>query len=727
LTVTALAAPVVTAAVDPALPGLAAVLSARPPGTAPEGDCRIRHIEWSPGRGCRVVHQVRSPGRTTFVVADVTSGGTAVRDLTEDRDLPGILVALSPLAVVHRLADVCPEPLRAVRVTPVAYRPGTRAVVAYDLVTAAGCSRLYAKLLADGAEGYAAAAATLVGSARQRYRPAPVPEVVAVWRDLGAVVQRAAPGRALSAVLRDESLPGRERLRSAELLGELLADVHATPRGSRARWTAQDELAALDTLQPATWHGDPATGRVLARLIDRLAEAPPADADLVLSHGAFRTGQVMADRDALRLLDLDTVSVSDAARDAGNALAYLAWADVRGALPPGLPAAPHEAFLLGYTAGRTTLRGESLAWWTAAAMAKIGGRRFRSLAMTEWGQVPALLDRAARLLSPPVPAPRVSTEQAASPLDTDRMTEVLRKEPSLPSRIRVLGARSLAEAPGRRRVLRYLVEGLDDGTVVPLIGKVHADRHRSAIAYDNLRLLGGEVFAATPGLTVPAPVCRLPALRMVLYREVPGTPLDRLPEDRARAVAGSAARWSATLHASDAVLARWLDLAHEVGCAEEWAARVGQEAPESRAVAYALADRLAVAAAALPVVRAVPVHKDFHAGHVLGVGPEPGADGGIVVLDLDEARMGDPALDVAHFTTYLEFLSRPGATAARAAFLTAYGPLPGPAPERRRAFFAAHTCMKIAKQLVTGRGPLAGPDGPELTAVLRRGLACLDG
>ena len=106
---TALAAPVVTAAVDPALPGLAAALSARPPGTAPEGDCRVRHIEWSPGRGCRVVHQVRAPGRTTFVVADVTSGGTAVRDLTDDRDLPGILVALSPLAVVHRLADVCPR------------------------------------------------------------------------------------------------------------------------------------------------------------------------------------------------------------------------------------------------------------------------------------------------------------------------------------------------------------------------------------------------------------------------------------------------------------------------------------------------------------------------------------------------------------------------------------------------------------------------------------------
>ena len=714
-------------AVDPALPGLTAALSARPPGTALRDECRSCHIEWSPGRQCRVVHQVRAPGRTTFVAAEVTSAGTTVRDLTDDRGLPGIRVALSPLAVIDRLADVCPEPLRAVRVTPVAYRPGTRVVVAYDLVTAVGRWRLYAKLLAGGPDRYAATAAAITGSARQRNRPDPLPELVAVWGDLEAVVQRAAPGRSLSAVLKDESVSGRERLRSAELLGELLADVHATPSGNRPRWTAHDELAALDTLLPATWHADPATGRSLVGLIDRLADGPPEDADLVLSHGAFRTGQVVADRDALRLLDLDTACVSAAARDAGNALAYLTWADVRGALPPRLAAALHQAFLLGYASGRTSLQRESLAWWTAAAMAKIGGRRFRSLAMTEWRHVPVLLDRAERLLSRSVPGPRTSSEQTASPLDTDRVTEVLRREPSLPSRIRVVGARPLAEAPGRRRVLQYLVEGLDVGAVVPLIGKVYADRHRYAIAYDNLRLLGGEVFAATPGLTVPAPVWRLPALGMVLYREVPGTPLHRLPADRARAAAVAAARWSATLHASDAVLARRLDLAHELRCVEEWAVRVGQVAPDSRAVAYALTDRLAAAAAALPAVREVPVHKDFHAGHVLAVGPGPVADGGIVVLDLDEARMGDPALDVAHFTTYLDFLAHPEVTAVRAAFVTAYGPLPGSAPERRTAFFAAHTCMKIAKQLVTGRGPLAGPDGPAVTAVLRRGLACLDG
>jgi hypothetical protein len=103
----------------------------------------------------------------------------------------------------------------------------------------------------------------------------------------------------------------------------------------------------------------------------------------------------------------------------------------------------------------------------------------------------------------------------------------------------------------------------------------------------------------------------------------------------------------------------------------------------------------------------------------------------VVVLDLDEARMGDPALDVAHATAYLDVSAWPGAGAARGAFLARYGPLPGPSPELRSAFFAARTSMKIAKQLVTGRGPVPVGDDRARTAavlaVLRRGLACLDG
>jgi aminoglycoside phosphotransferase (APT) family kinase protein len=250
-------------------------------------------------------------------------------------------------------------------------------------------------------------------------------------------------------------------------------------------------------------------------------------------------------------------------------------------------------------------------------------------------------------------------------------------------------------------------------------------------------LLSEEVFTDTPGLAVPTPVCHIPALRMVLYREVTGTALDRMPVGVGASAAALAARWLTTLHTSGTVFARRLDLAHEVVNVGTWAACVGDAAPEARAAAYALAEQLAEAAGDLPAVPEVPVHKDLHVGHVLAVGRWSGMAGagalpdGVAVIDLDEARMGDPALDVAHVTTYLDASSWPGARAARAAFLMAYGPLPGPAPQLRSAFFAAYTSLKIAKQVATGRGPLCAPGGqgrtPDLVAVLRKGSAWLAG
>jgi aminoglycoside phosphotransferase (APT) family kinase protein len=733
--------------VDPALPGLAAALSAHPPGTAPEDDCRVRHVEWVPRRRCQVVHEVRTLRRgATFLAYEVTASGTAARSMAEDPALPGLPSAMDPAVVRDRLAELLRMPVRTCRITPVAYRPATRAVLAYDVPTPSGRERLFAKLLAGGVDRYAAAADALLASARGRHSPAPVPEVVAVWPDLAAVVQRAAPGRTLSAVLRDEALPDADRMRAAELLGRLLAGVHSTPLADPPPWSAEDELAALESLLPPTCHADPAMGRSFAALVDRLADDLPVASDPVFSHGAFRTGQVLLQDGVLSLLDLDTVSASDAARDAGNALGYLTWADVRGAVRPGLFPALSEAVLAGYAGSRAALPAQALAWWTAAAMAKIAGRRYRNLATAEWHQLPGLLSRAvmhldsaaavpgrARAFAGPVPAAPVD------PLDSDRVTQVLRALPFLPGtgHVRVVAARLLAEAAGRRRVVRYEVSGLDPQGVVPLIGKTYLDRHRSAIAHGNLRLLSEEVFAGTPGLAVPTPVCQVPALRMVLYREVRGTPLDRMPSAVADTGGVLTARWLTSLHMSRVVLARRLDLAHEVVNVGLWAATVGDAAPDARAAAYALADRLTAAAADLPEVDEVPVHKDLHTGHVFAVGRWRAADGtdgeppGVAVIDLDEARMGDPALDLAHVTAYLDASPWPGARAARAAFLMAYGPLPGPAPQLRSAFFGAYTSLKIAKQLVTGGGPLRAPAVPPrmpaLMAVLRRGAACLAG
>jgi len=272
------------------------------------------------------------------------------------------------------------------------------------------------------------------------------------------------------------------------------------------------------------------------------------------------------------------------------------------------------------------------------------------------------------------------------------------------------------------------VEGLDAGRTVALVGKSYADRSHAALADLNVRLLRNEVFAGTPRFTVPEPVRSEPALRMTLYREVAGVPLDRLPEASAVPAARLAAGWLATLHSSRTVLPRRLDVGHEVADVQKWASVVADVAPGVGRAAYALAGRLAALAAELPPVPEVPIHKDFHAGHVLAVGTPPDR---VAVIDLDEARMGDPVLDLAHVTAYLDASPWPGAQAARAALLAAYGPPAGPAPELRWAFFTAHTCMKMAKQLATGRGPLPALGGPgrasALAAVLRKGAACLDG
>ena len=116
---------------DPVLAGLAAVLSAHPPGTVIGDDCRVRHVDWVPRRRCSVVHEIAPAGGTTTLVAyEVTSAGTTARRPADDPALPGLPVALSPEQVRDRLAGILGASVHACRVTPARHRwalgPGGR-------------------------------------------------------------------------------------------------------------------------------------------------------------------------------------------------------------------------------------------------------------------------------------------------------------------------------------------------------------------------------------------------------------------------------------------------------------------------------------------------------------------------------------------------------------------------------------------------------------------------
>jgi hypothetical protein len=291
-------------------------------------------------------------------------------------------------------------------------------------------------------------------------------------------------------------------------------------------------------------------------------------------------------------------------------------------------------------------------------------------------------------------------------------------------------ARLLAYKQGNRGTIRYDVTGLAaGGSTVALLGKLYPQAAQAQRVDGILRGLD-QAFAAAPGLGVPGPVGCLPELSMLVYVPVDGPLLDDVlaggdPAAGLDAVLRTAA-WLATLHRASPLLDRRFTLATEVVNLQAWAALVARTWPAHAPDAARLSAALQDSAPGLRLRADGPIHKDFHYKHVL-VGDS------LWVIDFDEVRLGDPAYDVAHFCAHLRLLAwrlRADPAAFRAledAFLRAYGAGAGPPEAASFAWFAAYTCLKIAKQLSTTRGVRPRPDGEEqgrqIGVMLAQGLA----
>jgi aminoglycoside phosphotransferase (APT) family kinase protein len=515
------------------------------------------------------------------------------------------------------------------------------------------------------------------------------------------------------------------RLRLARDLGALLAGFHDRPVATRRRWSSSDQLAALVPMLAAARICDPATAGRVSRLLDRLAcRLPPPSGD-VLAHGGFRAGQVVRSPGGrLVVLDTDGARRSDPCADLGTALAHLRWRAVRNPGQRATLVRVEQALLSGYGAVAGDPDPAALAWWRAAGLLQVALRRYRRLEVAAWGRLPELVDAASELVADR--PPRASTT-VPDPLDVRQMTRVLRaavgeravREPP----VVVESAAELRPAHGGRRVVRYTVRGLDGAAPVPLVAKQFTEQRRARLLYEHLGRLDAGPFA-DGSLRVPAPVAWVPALRLVVYRHCDGLPLDRLTAASAVHGARRAARWLARLHASDVRLPRTLSLDQEEISTRQWASLVGDRHPTLAAQADELAQAWVAGARAASRVAVAPLHKDFHPGHVL-------VGGNLSVIDLDEARDGDPTFDVAHFCCYLELLSPDGGRAARDAFLEEYVGATGWQDPGSHAAFSAYTWLKIAKQHAVGSGPQqalpAGRRGDEVARALARGARCLSG
>lgn len=307
-------------------------------------------------------------------------------------------------------------------------------------------------------------------------------------------------------------------------------------------------------------------------------------------------------------------------------------------------------------------------------------------------------------------------------LQRDQPTEMLRE--ALAGRtydaaqLTVVSSQELTSAIGRRRVVQYIVEGLDPTGPALLIAKTFNESHRARLLSAHLQALSCGPFAFGR-FRVPQLLAFLREQNLVLYRASTGVPLNE-SINKVGSIDGvrDAARWLAKLHMSTVQFPRTFDTEREIASTHAWAAALGRHSPELLEPAERLASLWTTVDPSPPGTQ-VPIHKDFHAGHVL-VGDN------VCVIDLDEARHGDRAFDLAHFCAYLEFDGDSGT--CREAFLREYSFLTGWSDDGSMARYGAYTWLKIAKQLALRSGPCRtriDESGSELGEAIARGLACL--
>jgi Phosphotransferase enzyme family len=228
-----------------------------------------------------------------------------------DPYLPGLPSAVEPDRVREVIAELGGEP-GPVRLTPMAYRPGRRAVIRAVI----GDQVLYFKVLPlDEAEA-------LHGRHRALAGQLPTPVSLGLSRALGLVALEALPGL----TLRETLVRGRLTPSPASVVDLLdqVAAVRAPALAGEPRSSAVHRAAgharALEAVLPGQRDR-------LRRLVDRLGE--PASVRPGLIHGDLHDAQVLVRDGAVSgLLDIDGFGPGDRVDDPATLIAHLASLEV---------------------------------------------------------------------------------------------------------------------------------------------------------------------------------------------------------------------------------------------------------------------------------------------------------------------------------------------------------------------------------------------------------------
>ncbi|MCC6314330.1 MAG: phosphotransferase, partial [Thermomicrobiales bacterium] len=394
----------------------------------------------------------------------------------------------------------------------------------------------------------------------------------------------------------------------------------------------------------------PRLDRIVGLLENRLARI---DDELAIGHGDFYDDQAIVGDDGIALIDLDEIRIAHPMLDVGNMLAHLNFNETRGLVGRNA----REAFIAGMRE-RRNMDERDIAVFEAAGLLKLAPGPFRRLEPNWRAGVADILDLTAQALdraaSPRSPV-ALAIDPDAAPVRDDALPELLALQDPTPmqralraatgnSALMLAGIRLQRHKPGRRAVLRYDMVG-DDA----IWGKIFASNRGTRVHEIARAICAARAFG--PDVALPDPIAFLPELRVLLQRSAPGEAIDaRLCAGDER-LADAIAVAIHALHASGLDLGRVHDLASELAPLGPRVREVGACHPWLENSARELHARVLAAAGSLRGWRRVAIHRDFYHGQALVDGER------LAILDLDDAAMSEPAVDIANFAAHLDLLA----------------------------------------------------------------------
>ncbi len=539
---------------------------------------------------------------------------------------------------------------KAVRVTSeperIRYKPGRKAMLRFD-VDGMPTQRIYAKLLEDDRVGAIARhTASLIEAG------IPTPPVVATNPEIGLIAHPEVPGERLALLRGTNTFTSQ-----MPVVANILHRFGAVPVDA-ARHTLADEAGRIvETVNLLTRVAPDLTPRLRALGEEITSRLSKMQDTFVTAHGDFYDDQLLVDGDNLTLIDLDEMRLAHPLLDPGNMLAHLRAGTDTGPAHNAFLAAVHQT---------TGADHDDIMLFEAIGLTKLLPGPFRRLEPGWLARIDILLGHAERSLAaastPTTPNPAPPVRDPALPqLDTllDPVAMEERFQAIAPDNENEDGLSSLAtidlvrHKPGRRAILRYTLQSGER-----LYGKTFASKRGPKVYRITEQVTSAHAFG--PDVALPATVAWLPDEKLILQRAVPGAPVEDLLCHGDTWLAREIATALHRFHTSGLDLGRVHDLEKEMSPLPRRAEETAGTVPALRDLAGQVLGRANALARQPFAWRLRPIHRDFYHDQVLVHA------GKLAVLDLDDAAMSEPAIDVANFAAHLILLGAQRPKHARA-------------------------------------------------------------